>query len=194
MSFAEASELNPDSPESMSMKKPEAPIRYVVVMGVAGCGKSTVAKLAADRLGWRFVEGDSLHPPTNVEKMSQGIPLNDDDRLPWLQTVADMIQHWRDEGQSGVIACSALRRSYRDIIAAGANDVCFAHLHGERTLIAQRLAERRGHFMPLALLDSQFATLEVPSYGERAINLDILASPDSLAEKVVQAVVTAARH
>lgn len=194
MPFAEAPGVDVHSAEYSSMKKPETPIRFVIVMGVAGCGKSTVAKLTADRLGWRFVEGDSLHPPANVEKMSQGIPLNDEDRRPWLQTIADMIQHWRNGGQSGVIACSALRRSYREIIAAGAEDVCFAHLHGERTLIAQRLAERRGHFMPIALLDSQFATLEVPSCGERAINLDILANPENLAATVVQAVVTSAQH
>ena len=176
------------------MKTPGTQIRYVVVMGVAGCGKSTVAKLAAERLGWYFVEGDSLHPPANVEKMSTGIPLDDDDRRPWLEEIAATIRRWRSEGHSGVIACSALRRSYRDTIAAGENDVCFVHLHGERNLIAQRLAERRGHFMPIALLDSQFATLEPPTGGERAISLDVAVNPAQLVDDVVRTVTRTRQH
>lgn len=164
-------------------------IRYIVVMGVAGCGKSTVAERVAEGLRWSFIEGDALHPAANVEKMRRGIPLDDADRMPWLEAIAQTIRRWRSEGRPGVIACSALRRIYRDIIADGHDDVCFVHLHGARDLIAQRLATRRGHFMPIGLLDSQLATLEEPVVPpERAISLDIEASPEELANEVVRAV------
>lgn len=164
-------------------------IRYIVVMGVAGSGKSTVAERVAERLRWPFIEGDALHPAANVEKMRHGIPLDDADRMPWLEAIAQTIRRWRSEGRPGVIACSALRRVYRDIIADGHEDVCFVHLHGTRDLIAARLATRRGHFMPIGLLDSQLATLEEPAVPpERALSLDIEASPDELASEVVKAV------
>lgn len=160
-------------------------IRYIIVMGVAGCGKSTVAKQVAEQLGWLFVEGDALHPPANVDKMSRGVPLDDADRQPWLERIASTIKDWRSEGRPGVIACSALRFAYRAIIAAGQSDVCFVHLSGERELIARRLADRRGHFMPVGLLESQLATLEAPSPTEPAISLDISQSPETLAQAVV---------
>lgn len=165
-------------------------IRYIVVMGVAGCGKSTIAERVAACLDWPFIEGDALHPAANVEKMSRGIPLDDADRMPWLEAVAQTIQRWRCENRPGVIACSALRRVYRDVLADGHDDVCFVYLRGARDLIAKRLATRRGHFMPVGLLDSQFATLEEPVVPpERAIALDVTDSPEELTHRVLNAVV-----
>ena len=156
----------------------------VVVMGVSGSGKTTVAKLLAERLGWQFQEGDTLHPPENVEKMSAGIPLTDDDRLPWLRKIAETIDGWRAHGQSGVITCSALKRSYRDIIVGDRPDVRLVYLKGSHDLIRQRMAARHGHFMPSTLLDSQFATLEEPSPDENAIVVDIGGSPEKIAREI----------
>ncbi len=168
-------------------------IRYIVVMGVAGCGKSTIAERVAERLRWPFIEGDELHPVANVEKMSRGIPLDDEDRMPWLEAVAGTIREWRSQNRPGVIACSALRRAYREVIAGGHDDVCFVYLRGERDLIARRLAKRRGHFMPVRLLDSQFATLEEPLVPpERAMELDVSGSPEELTRAVLNAVAAAA--
>lgn len=153
---------------------------YIVVMGVSGCGKSTVAALLAGRLGWSFVEGDALHPPANVDKMSRGIPLTDADRRPWLQEIADVIQGWRAAGQCGVVACSSLRRDYREIITGAADDLRFVYLRGSFSLIEQRLATRQGHYMPVSLLESQFATLEEPTDDEPAITLDAGAPAEDL--------------
>jgi gluconokinase len=161
-------------------------IRFIVVMGVAGCGKSTVAALLAERLGWEFTEGDALHPAGNVEKMRLGIPLNDADRQPWLQEIARTIGDWRAAGTPGIVACSALRRSYRDIIAAGAEDLRFFYLRGSFALIEQRLKARQGHFMPASLLDSQFKTLEEPSADEPAITLDTGAPAVELVNSVLE--------
>jgi gluconokinase len=155
----------------------------LVVMGVAGCGKTTIARMLAERLGWRFQEGDALHPPANVAKMSAGTPLTDDDRWPWLHTIAGVMDGWRAEGASGIVTCSALKRAYRDILVGGHPDVRIVHLAGEKALIAARMAARKGHFMPTALLDSQFATLEPPGADENPIVVDIGAE----AETIVQA-------
>lgn len=162
-------------------------VKYVIVMGVSGCGKSTVAALLAGRLGWAFMEGDALHPPANVEKMSQGIPLTDADRLPWLQDIAKTVQDWRQHGQSGVIACSSLRRYYREIILDHADDLCFAYLRGGFPLIEQRLTARQGHYMPLSLLESQFKTLEEPMADEPAITLDVGAPAETLTSTIIEA-------
>lgn len=145
----------------------------LVVMGVAGSGKTTIARMLAERLGWRFQEGDALHPPANVAKMSAGTPLTDDDRWPWLHTIAGVMDGWRAEGASGIVTCSALKRAYRDILVGGHPDVRIVHLAGEKALIAARMAARKGHFMPTALLDSQFATLEPPGAEENAVIVDI---------------------
>ena len=154
----------------------------LVVMGVAGCGKTTIARMLAERLGWRFQEGDALHPPANVAKMSAGTPLTDDDRWPWLHTIAGVMDGWRAEGASGIVTCSALKRAYRDILVGGHPDVRIVHLAGEKALIAARMAARKGHFMPTALLDSQFATLEPPGAEENPIVVDIGAEAETIVQ------------
>ena len=142
-------------------------------MGVSGSGKTTVGKLLAERLGWQYQEGDALHPLENVAKMSAGTPLTDADRIPWLERIAARIDDWRSRGESGVVTCSALKRAYRDIIIGDRPDVGLVHLRGSRELIGRRMAARKGHFMPTALLDNQFATLQEPSPEERAITVDV---------------------
>ena len=160
-------------------------VRFIIVMGVSGCGKSTVAALLAARLGWDFMEGDALHPQSNVEKMRQGIALTDEDRAPWLREIARTINGWRAAGKAGIIACSALRRRYRDIITDQKEDVRFVYLRGSFSLIEQRLASRQGHYMPASLLDSQFEALEEPGAGEPAITLDTGAPAHELVNEVL---------
>lgn len=145
----------------------------IVVMGVSGCGKTTIGDLVARELGVRFLDGDSLHPVKNVAKMAAGTPLTDEDRWPWLATVG---RELAAAGNSGlVLACSALRRSYRDAIRGQAPDTVFLHLHGGKEVLGSRLEGRSGHFMPAALLDSQLATLESLDADESGIVVDIAA-------------------
>jgi gluconokinase len=141
----------------------------IVVMGVSGCGKTTIGLALAERLGARFIEGDQLHPPANVAKMAVGIPLSDDDRWPWLDAVGSALA-----GSAPVVAsCSALKHAYRDRLRSQAqSSLHFLHLAGDRAVLAQRMAERPGHYMPVSLLDSQLATLEPPGAGE-ALTLPI---------------------
>ena len=147
----------------------------IVVMGVSGCGKSSLGVALSEMLGIPFFEGDALHPPANVEKMRSGTPLTDDDRLPWLTRVAESL----DAHPSAIVSCSALKRSYRDHIRARAGDVQFIHLAGSRDVLAQRMAARPGHYMPVSLLDSQLATLEPPGADE-ALTIDIALPPDAV--------------
>jgi gluconokinase len=158
----------------------------VVVMGVSGCGKTTIAQGVADRLGWQMLEGDKLHPQANIAKMKAGTPLTDDDRWPWLHAIADAIDKWRGGGVSGVVACSALKRAYRDILIGARTDVVLVYLQGSHDLIASRMAARHGHFMPTGLLDSQFATLEEPGEAERPIVVSIVPPPDAIVETVLE--------
>jgi gluconokinase len=156
---------------------PRAPRPVLVVMGVAGSGKSTLAALLAQRLGWPLQEGDALHPQANVDKMAAGQPLDDADRWPWLRLVAAWIDARVAAGEPGIVTCSALRRTYRDGLRR--EGVRFVHLTGERHLLAQRMLDRSGHFMPHSLLDSQLATLEAPGADEAAITIDIALAPEA---------------
>jgi len=157
----------------------------LVLMGVSGSGKTTVAKLIADRLDWAFEEGDALHPPANVAKMHAGHPLDDADRAPWLARVADWVDARLAAGQCGVITCSALKRAYRDLIVRHGHGVEFIYLHGSPELIASRLAGRTGHFMPASLLDTQFATLEEPASGEPVVRVEIGAAPEVIVANII---------
>ena len=169
-----------------------APPVVLVLMGVSGSGKTTVARIIAERLRWPFEEGDALHPPANVAKMHAGHPLDDADRAPWLAKIADWVDGQLDAGRSGVITCSALKRKYRALIDRRGERVEFVYLHGSRELIASRLAERQGHFMPSSLLDSQFDTLEEPGAGEPFIRVEIDGTPEAIADAVLAALGLAA--
>ncbi len=147
----------------------------LVVMGVSGSGKSTVAGLLAGQLGWDLAEGDDMHPAENVEKMRQGRPLDDEDRWPWLETVASWIAEHTMAGVPGIITCSALKRIYRDVLRG--NHVVFIHLVGSKEQIGRRMAARQGHFMPSGLLDSQIATLEPPGPDENVLVVDVGRQP-----------------
>lgn len=151
-------------------------VERVVVMGVSGCGKSTVGSLLAQALGCRFVEGDSLHPPGNVARMAEGTPLTDADRVDWLDAVAAEL----GASKGIVMSCSALKRSYRNRLRAAAPGLQFLHLVGDRGLLERRMAARSGHYMPASLLQSQLNTLEPPGADEAAITLDIAQPLDAL--------------
>ncbi|WP_398470116.1 gluconokinase [Tardiphaga sp.] len=142
-------------------------------MGVSSSGKSSIGKALAERLGWRFADGDDFHPPANVEKQRAGQALTDEDRWPWLQSIADEIDRVTAEGGKLVVACSALKRVYRDLLVHGRHDIRIVYLDGSRELIAKRMAARKNHFMPPSLLDSQFKTLEMPGTDERVIAVSI---------------------
>ncbi len=155
-------------------------MRRFVVMGVAGCGKSTVGAALAGRIGASYVDGDDLHPAANIARMSAGQPLTDDDRWPWLDRVGAAL---RDASGVALIGCSALKRAYRDgIRIAAAAPVGFLHLAGTREVIAARMARRSGHFMPLSLLDSQFAALEPLAADEAGATVDIAAPLDAVVD------------
>ena len=156
----------------------------IMLMGVCGCGKTTVGELIAEKLGCGFSDADGFHPAANVEKMRAGIPLTDDDRWPWLRTMRAAIDGWQAEGRDHVVACSALKQVYRDILSP-AGDVTFVHLKGSSEVIAARLAARKGHYMNPALLGSQFATLEEPT---DAITVDIAKTPEAIADEILVAV------
>lgn len=156
-----------------------------VIMGVSGSGKTTVAALVSAALRCQFQEGDDLHPAENVAKMHSGVPLTDGDRMPWLHKIAEKIDDWRAKGESGVLTCSALKRCYRDIIIGDRREVMLIYLKGSYDLIRERMAARHDHFMPLALLDSQFATLEEPTPDEHAIIVDVGGPPTEIAAEIV---------
>jgi gluconokinase len=170
----------------MSRASSRAEPVLLVVMGVTSVGKSTVGRILAERLGAVFAEGDDYHPPANVAKMHSGTPLDDDDRRPWLEAIARDLERWRAEGRSAVVTCSALKRSYREILRGAGPNVRFVHLTGEAPLIARRMAGRSGHFMPPSLLPSQLATLESPDPAEGAISIDVIASPAEIAAAIME--------
>lgn len=159
---------------------PAAPL-VVVLMGVTGCGKTTVGRRLADSLGWAFAEGDDYHTPESVAKMRAGTPLDDADRLPWLARLAAAVDDWLAGRQATVLACSALRQRYRDILIGDRHGVALVHLEGPEGLIRARLAARRDHYMPPDLLASQFAALEEPA---EAITLDIAGTPEEIVAEI----------
>ncbi len=156
-----------------------------VVMGVSGSGKTTVAALLAGKLGWAFEDGDDFHPPANVAKMHGGTPLTDEDRWPWLQAIAAWIDATRSTGQHGVVACSALRRAYRDVLLGARPDVRLVYLQGSKAVIGARQAARLNHFMPPGLVESQFATLEEPGADERPITVSVEPKPRQIVDNIL---------
>ena len=158
--------------------------RYVI-MGVAGAGKSEIGAAFAHALGVAFVEGDTYHSAMNIERMAAGVPLTDDDRQDWLMAIAARLRESQRAGVGVVISCSALKRRYRDLLREGAPDVRFIYLSGARTLLGARLAQRRGHFMPPSMLDSQLAILEAPTDDEAAWEYDIDAPPAAIVGRLL---------
>ena len=146
--------------------------RILIVMGVSGSGKSTVARALANRLAWTFAEGDEFHPPENIAKMHAGQPLDDRDRIPWLEIIAAWIDTRLRAGEPGIVTCSALKRSYRDFLTKGRPQVLFVYLKGSMETVSEHLAGRGGHFMPASLLPTQFEVLEEPASDERFIAID----------------------
>ena len=165
----------------MSGAQPSA----LIIMGVAGSGKTTTAALLGERLGWPYRDADSFHPPANIEKMSRGEALTDEDRWPWLGAIGAWIDDHLARGESTVVTCSALKRSYRDALVGNRPRAHLVHLVGEKSLIAGRMGARRDHFMPLGLLDSQFATLEQPAADERVLSVSVTRTPDEVVGMIV---------
>jgi gluconokinase len=157
----------------------------IVVMGVSGSGKSTVADGLVHRLGWEFAEGDEFHPEANVAKMRAGTPLGDDDRWPWLRRLADWIGEHERSGRSVVVTCSALKRSYRDVLRDGHPSVWFAHVTADAALIRERMEHRSGHYMPVSLLDSQLALLEPLQDDEPGAAISGAGEPQDVVEQLV---------
>ena len=157
----------------------------LVVMGVSGSGKSTIADKLAERLNWTYEDGDKFHPASNVAKMSAGQPLTDEDRWPWLKAIAAEIDRACAAGEHIVIGCSALKRSYRDVLMRGRTDTRLVYLDGTQSLIADRLSHRKGHFMPPGLLISQFAALEPPTPDERPVTVSIDAEVEVIVDRII---------
>jgi gluconokinase len=162
------------------------PPAVVIVMGVSGSGKTTVGTLLAGRLHWEYEDADWFHPAANVDKMHDGIPLTDEDRRPWLRAIAAWIDRTRQSGGHGVIACSALKRRYREILTGNRPDVRLVYLKGDEPLIARRIATRHEHFMPPALLHSQFEALEEPGPDENAITVPIESPPREIVARILE--------
>lgn len=159
----------------------------IIVMGVSGSGKSTVAKRLADALNATFIDGDDLHPKTNLAKMAAGVPLTDEDRYPWLQKIARTVAEHEHQQISAVIVCSALKRAYRDIIRQAGKRCFFLFLDGNKTLLIQRMQSREGHFMKVDMLDSQLATLERPEKDETdVIGIPITLTPEDIVRETIK--------
>lgn len=167
------------------------PSTTIVVMGVSGSGKTTVAVALAERLGWEFAEGDDFHPRANVEKMAAGHPLDDDDRWPWLRTIGRWVDQREATGRSVVVTCSALKRSYRDLLREGRPSVWFAHVTADPDVIRERIERRSGHYMPASLLDSQLATLEPLDPDEPGAAIPGDGEPAAVVEELLAALARA---
>lgn len=160
---------------------------HIVVMGVAGCGKSTVAQAIHDQLGYTLAEGDDFHPQANIDKMASGTPLTDEDRWPWLAHINEWMVERDQQGEDTVVSCSALKRSYREVLSKNV-DVLFLHLNGTQDLIQERLSARKGHFMPPTLLPSQFATLELLGDDENGQTISVDGSIEDVVNRAIEAV------
>lgn len=161
-------------------------VSTLIVMGVSGCGKSTIASRLAQLLNWEFVEGDEFHPPSNIQKMANAIPLTDDDRWPWLDHIAGYLQKRLEENKPVILACSALKEKYRERLSAHLKPrPLFIYLKGSQERIAKQLSQRKGHYMPLSLLQSQFEALEEPAAKSNAIIIEIDEHPDRMIERIL---------
>ncbi len=160
--------------------------RVLVLMGVSGSGKTTVAKQLAGKLGWAYQEGDALHPKANVDKMHAGIPLDDEDRKPWLTLIAAWIDARLAAGEPGIVTCSALKRKYRDMIIGPRQGVQLVYLHGDKPVLQEHLAGRHHEYMPTTLLDSQLATLEEPHEDEHVIEVDVAGSIEHTVDEILR--------
>lgn len=158
---------------------------HVVVMGVSGSGKTTIAELLAERLKWPFADADVFHPQSNIDKMESGTPLTDEDRWPWLRAMRDWLSEQAAAGHNAIVTCSALRRVYRDVLREADGRVLFVHLAGEPELVQERVLHRTGHFMPPDLLPSQYRTLEQLADDEDGIVISVDATPEQITDKVI---------
>ena len=165
-------------------RRNEAANRWLVIMGVSGAGKSTIAAALSEKLGWEFRDADAFHPPENVAKMAGGLPLVDADRWPWLQAIASWLALKQARGEAAIVTCSALKRVYRDRLRQGCAAAEFIFLKGPFQLIAERVGARQGHFMPPALLESQFNALEEPGADEAALVVDINDTPEAITRRI----------
>lgn len=163
----------------------DAQPRHVVVMGISGSGKTTIATRLTERLGWVFAEADDFHPAANITKMTAGTPLTDQDRWPWLESMRDWMTAQAQAGRSTVVTCSALKRSYRDILTQAEGRVRFVHLLGDTDLILDRMKTRSGHFMPESLLPSQISTLEPLEPDEQGVRIENTGTPDQVTDLVI---------
>lgn len=179
-----------DADSSAELRKP---VSSIVVMGVSGCGKSLIGQRVAQALGLLFLEGDAFHNADNVARMSRGVALTDADRAGWLQALAHRLRDARRDAAPVVLSCSALKRRYRDVLRQGDPDLRFVYLGGPRALIEKRMRARDDHFMPVALLDSQFRDLEPPTVDERALTMGIDAPPDRIVARVLEGLSVEAR-
>jgi carbohydrate kinase (thermoresistant glucokinase family) len=175
-------------PPVVPLQSPRSPPpRVIVLMGVSGCGKSTTGRYLSRALGWPFRDADTFHPDANIQKMSRGVPLDDEDRMPWLRAIAEWIDGHRTAGTCGIVSCSALKKPYREILIGRRSDVALVYLQGSFALISDRLSRRKGHFMPPELLRSQFAALEEPTREELALRIPVRLPPKRVVERILAA-------
>lgn len=173
--------------EQMSNGSEQDAVQHVVIMGVAGSGKTTLAEILTERLGWPYAEADDFHPEANVAKMAAGTPLTDEDRLPWLEAIRDWLTEQTRAGRSSIVTCSALKASYRDVLRDAEGRVRFVHLTARPELLADRMAHREGHFMPTSLLPSQLATLQPLAADEDGIEIQVDVPPQEVADRTMKA-------
>jgi len=166
----------------------------IVIMGVAGSGKTTVGALLAGRLGWPYAEADNFHPQSNVDKMAAGHPLTDEDRRPWLEAIGRWIDERGAQNEPGVVSCSGLKRAYRDMLRKDRPEVRTVFLEGSKELILRRMVARHGHFMKAAMLDSQFADLEEPAADEDVLVISVEATPEEIVDEIIDGLHLPATH